>query len=119
MGYSLTHLSVCRQQCAALEALLVGLREENARLAERCDVLEPGARNYNPMRFRAEKAESSLIDLRSRLTELVEWLGSNERETFRHRHKDDGVRYTPFRFAASKLKALLLEPLERQPQEQG
>ncbi len=42
-----------------------------------------------------------------RLYELADWFDSRERETFRHRLKDDGVVYTPYRMAAKKLRELL------------
>lgn len=44
---------------------------------------------------------------RAEIEALKEWCESNERETFRHRYKDDGVAYTPYRVVAAKLAALL------------
>jgi hypothetical protein len=52
---------------SALLARVQALEAENAKLTERCAVLEPGARNYNPMRLRAEAAEAKVAELESRV----------------------------------------------------
>ena len=51
---ALNTISALREQVARLQREIVALKE-------RCDVLEPGARNYNPMRHRAEAAEAACV----------------------------------------------------------
>lgn len=53
----------------ALVGALEQAQQENERLRERCDVLEPGARNYNPQRIRADKAEALARRLAQALAE--------------------------------------------------
>ena len=48
---------------ADMQAEVASLTARIGELQERCDVLEPGARNYNPMRVRAEQAEARVTAL--------------------------------------------------------
>ena len=51
--------------------------------------------------------EEEKCALASALKTLFEWCDSDQRETFSHRHKDDGVIYTPYRVMASKVRDTL------------
>ena len=73
-----------QQDLELAEAELTKLREERDRLQERCDVLEPGARNYNQMRLRADAAERRVQALEAALMAAREafdahdhWCGYN------------------------------------------
>ena len=53
-----------------------------------------------------ERAEAALRDAQAPLKELEDWCADPDRDTFRHRYKDDGVIYTPYRVMAARVKAL-------------
>jgi len=60
---------------AALRAQVQALTKENEWLKERCDVLEPLARNYNPQRLRADAAEARLATLAAVVREVEQEMG--------------------------------------------
>ena len=68
---------------------------------------------------RNETLAKRVTVLEAALRQLAEWCDSRERDTFRHRYKDDEVIYTPYRVMAGKVRDVLALHPEGSPAPEG